>query len=328
MTSKNDANGNDFIAEARKNLKTTISEHRDYDEIGRETGKALARALFGSFVKDKQPTNSAPKISAVPTGRMGRIAKGVGFFFAVLLTSFASVFVNGWIAVGIVGLSILVCLSRKLKSHGISIMVGVFLLLFVLPLILVGRSVEEAKAELAPLRLSNPMAYLEKARKVLSRNEWMEEAKLLDPKLYRSEYAIDEAARFFEKAVEEKANQKKLEVAAQAKARDVAENQQNSCQNDWTKCNDNTEIVDRYNRTAHMQNMCKKASEAQANYDTEWPWVFFQAAIPGTTGPIYGEIEMIERGAKFQNGFGALQKVRILCQYDLRSERVTKLEVN
>lgn len=328
MTNTSDANGDDYLAQARKNLKTNVPEQRDYDEIGREAGKALAMALFGGFLKNL-PTNSTPKVSAAPTGRIDRVAIGTGYFFGVLFTSLACVLVNGWLALGVVVFAVLVCFSRRLKSHGISVFVGVLLLLFVLPMVLAEWHSERRKAELAPLRQSNPTLYLERTRKLLTRNEWLQEAKLLDPKLYQAEYVIDEAARLFNKAVEDKANQKKLEEVAQAEASEVAENQQASCRENWAKCKDNTDIMKNYKNYRDAAYRCKDAANNQASYGTpDWPWGAFETYRTGDSGPKSGEIELIEGHAKFENGFGAMKRVFVRCVYDLNSRKVQYVEIN
>jgi hypothetical protein len=165
MTNTDNAANHDFMANARRNLKTNNGQQRH-----------------------STPSTDVSKPNSLS---LARLFKGVGFFFAVLFTAIALVFVNGWLATGVVCISILVCFSRKLKNHGISITVGVFLLLIALPLILAGWSSEQQKSALAPLRLSSPLAYLEKARGVLSHDKWLEEAKLLAPELYKTEQAKD-----------------------------------------------------------------------------------------------------------------------------------------
>lgn len=198
MTDTNDATGRNFLAEARENLKANVSEQTDYEKAGREVGKAFARGLFGKFA-DRNPRATASSVLPKSAGRsMSRFAKGMGFFFAVFFCSIALVFVNGWLATGLIVFSILVCFSRRLKGQGISIFVGLLLLLIALPFVLVGWSVETQKVALAPLRQSNPTAYLENARGVLSREKWLEETKLLAPERYQSELTEEEVTRLAE----------------------------------------------------------------------------------------------------------------------------------
>jgi hypothetical protein len=341
MTDTNDETARDFLAEARKNLKTTVTPQPDYRKAGRDAGKALARALFGKF-SDRQPPlaslSDRPKSAAGRAkssstkrtiGVIGRVVKGFCFLWATQFVVIATTLISIWLAALVAGFAIFVCFTRKWKNHGISSVVGV-LLLILAPLTLFAMwSSQQEEQALPALRQSNPTVYLEKAKRHLSREAWLDEAKILVPSLYEVENAKDVAA----KAAEQQrlsAEQKRIDAEQQAKVEEeVAENQQASCRENWAKCKDNTDIMKNYKNYRDAAYSCKDAANNQASYGTpDWPWGAFETYRTGDSGPKSGEIELIEGRAKFENGFGAMKRVFVRCVYDLNSRKVQYVEIN
>lgn len=292
----------DYLAEARKSLKATAVPKTDYSEAGRDAGKAFAKALFGGAGKQLASNTAASTTAVAASNRIERIAIGTGFFFATMFISMASVFVNGWMAISVVLFATLVCFSRMLKSKGISILVGVLLLVIGLPLVFAGWNIEQRKAELAPLRQSNPAAYLEEARGVLSRREWLAEAKLLEPRLYNAEIEKDEAAKL---ADQERVNEK---VRANQQAEEVAAF-------DRKIAAENTVAL------RNAEDACdigaKRQLKNSGSYSPQW----------GRKHLVQDDQVTIYRNFTATNGFGATIDNRYVCIYSRQSNVVTDLQV-
>jgi hypothetical protein len=99
-----------------------------------------------------------------------------------------------------------------------------------------------------------------------------------------------------------------------------------SCSNDWTKCADNSDLVNNYSGWATVQVECKMQAESQARYGTPtWPWIAFGSFLQGNDYVTTGKATAIERDAQFQNGFGAMVHSKVICEYDLHSQKVTSV---
>jgi tetratricopeptide (TPR) repeat protein len=100
------------------------------------------------------------------------------------------------------------------------------------------------------------------------------------------------------------------------------------CPSDWTKCADNEQLVNKYSRWIHAQVACKMEANSQAKYgDPVWPWLAFSSFYGGKDYVTSGVAVIIEPDAKFQNGFGAMVHSRVVCRYDLRTERVVDVSI-
>jgi hypothetical protein len=100
------------------------------------------------------------------------------------------------------------------------------------------------------------------------------------------------------------------------------------CKSDWTKCTDNADMANNFGGWSGVQYDCKKQAEELAKYGTpEWPWFAFSSFRPGSNYST-GTVTVIEPDAKFQNGFGAMVRSRVVCEYDLRSKKVTNVDIS
>ena len=73
---------------------------------------------------------------------------------------------------------------------------------------------------------------------------------------------------------------------------------------------------------------CKFAANDKAKYgDPEWPWLAFSAFLKGGDYVKTGRAVAIEPEAKFKNGFNASVRVRVVCVYDLKSDRVQDVSI-
>lgn len=95
-----------------------------------------------------------------------------------------------------------------------------------------------------------------------------------------------------------------------------------ACNKDWHDCADNEALAAAINVTyMHARTGCKMAAESQAKYGTpQWPWFAFHAFLPGDDYIKTGKAVLIEHDAQFQNAFGAMQHVRVICTYDMTKD--------
>jgi hypothetical protein len=92
------------------------------------------------------------------------------------------------------------------------------------------------------------------------------------------------------------------------------------CASDWTKCLDNSMLVNKYSKILDIQTKCKIESDKIAKYDTKWDYPVFTIYYKGTNYLEAGEIILLDENAKFQNGFGAFKKMKLECHFDLNSQ--------
>jgi hypothetical protein len=115
--------------------------------------------------------------------------------------------------------------------------------------------------------------------------------------------------------------------------KDRAQEQANpTCKSDWTKCKDNSDLANNYRDWTKVKVSCEMEAERQARYGTpKWPepsWISFGSFLPGTDYVTSGTAVAIEKNAQFQNGFGAMVHSTVICTYDLRADRVTKVAIS
>jgi hypothetical protein len=103
----------------------------------------------------------------------------------------------------------------------------------------------------------------------------------------------------------------------------------NPCVSDWAKCADNSDMANHNSSWSSAQVACKDEAADRAKYGTpEWPWFAFSSFYPGTNYSTTGIATLIEPDAKFQNGFGAMARSRVICQYDLRTKKVISVAIS
>lgn len=71
---------------------------------------------------------------------------------------------------------------------------------------------------------------------------------------------------------------------------------------------------------------CKRAAQKLARYGyAELPFYPFQSYFPYENSAKSGKISLAEDGARFQNGFGAMEHVKLKCVYDLEAREVLEI---
>lgn len=76
-----------------------------------------------------------------------------------------------------------------------------------------------------------------------------------------------------------------------------------------------------------VQWQCRQAAEKRARYATEWSWTPFKTFSRGDDYPKTGRVVAIDSDVKFQNGFGAMERVRLTCLHDLRSGETVRIDI-
>jgi len=97
-----------------------------------------------------------------------------------------------------------------------------------------------------------------------------------------------------------------------------------TCVSDYTKCTDNEDVVEHHESKDHiaMNVMCKQAAKDAAKYGTpELPFIAFGTYYGGRSYVNNGVAILVEKDAKFQNAFGAMQHVVATCLYDMKQDQ-------
>jgi len=106
-----------------------------------------------------------------------------------------------------------------------------------------------------------------------------------------------------------------------------------TCKGDMTKCVDNADFVNNSGHWTDVQHACEEAATSAAKYgDPKWPSWFgggpFGSFRTGNDYVSKGIVVAIEPDAQFSNGFGAMEHMRVVCQYDLNAKKVLAVDAN
>ncbi|MCB8881714.1 hypothetical protein ACELLULO517_15810 [Acidisoma cellulosilytica] len=95
------------------------------------------------------------------------------------------------------------------------------------------------------------------------------------------------------------------------------------CDSDYTKCADNTDLVNHFSSYGTAQSQCKEEAISEAKYGSpKFPWLSpFGTYQTGSSGPTNGQMTLIEPDAQFQNAFGAYVHSTATCHYDFSSKQ-------
>jgi hypothetical protein len=117
-------------------------------------------------------------------------------------------------------------------------------------------------------------------------------------------------------------------AAEEAERKKQAELAEAACRNDWSKCSNNGDVVNKYKDWFSVQYDCKDAANRQARFGTpEWSSYFFSSYYPGDDYLKTGIATLVEKDALFQNGFGAKVHSQAICKYNLRSRSVISVVI-
>jgi hypothetical protein len=111
-----------------------------------------------------------------------------------------------------------------------------------------------------------------------------------------------------------------------------AEDRLKLCRKDWSRCQDNEELVENYENYRTAQRACRTKADDMAKYGTpDWGgWLkdVFGAYRKGSNYVTTGVAELVETDAKFSNAFGAMVRSRVTCLYDLKGAKVIHVAID
>jgi len=119
--------------------------------------------------------------------------------------------------------------------------------------------------------------------------------------------------------------------APAAASHDDTGNKSASCDDDWTKCKDNADLVN--NNSEAQIDACQDQVAEQARYgDPKWCSGWFCQKFGkfrvGGDAPKTGVLVLIDGMLQLQNGFGAYAHVTATCIYDLKKKTVIDLAID
>ena len=97
-----------------------------------------------------------------------------------------------------------------------------------------------------------------------------------------------------------------------------------SCVSDWSKCVDVPALANNWKGFTSARVECKMAAEERAKYETKWSWGPFS---PDVGKIVNGVVTLVDDEARFQNGYGAMARVKVFCKYDLQSAKVLDVSI-
>jgi hypothetical protein len=103
-----------------------------------------------------------------------------------------------------------------------------------------------------------------------------------------------------------------------------------TCKTDYTKCKDNTDLHEHNEAVHSLRYDCKTQATKLAKYgDPQWsgPLEFFAHFRTGADEPKTGKAILIDKSARFQNGFGAMVHTAVICKVDLTGEYVVDVHI-
>lgn len=108
---------------------------------------------------------------------------------------------------------------------------------------------------------------------------------------------------------------------------------QQTCFNDWTKCQDNAELINNYVPARRISGACKSAADEMARFGTPvWPSFWdrraFSRFLSGNEYVTSGIAVVFEQDAQFQNGYGAMVRSQVRCEYNLRTNAVIDIVIS
>jgi hypothetical protein len=101
-----------------------------------------------------------------------------------------------------------------------------------------------------------------------------------------------------------------------------------SCNEDWAKCTDNSDLMNHYWKMGEAQSACKRALDQSVKFgDPEWTWGAFGSFWNGDDYPKTGLVKLVDPDVKIPNGFGAKVHSKVECWYDLKKKSAVIMSV-
>lgn len=103
----------------------------------------------------------------------------------------------------------------------------------------------------------------------------------------------------------------------------------NGCAENYTSCKDNEDLINNNKMVSDAQFACKEATNKNVRYgDPDWTLYPFPKFSSGDDYPKTGVIRMFDDAVKISNGFGAMERSEVSCQYNLRKSKIELLVIN
>lgn len=159
----------------------------------------------------------------------------------------------------------------------------------------------------------------------IRRNVWLKVPLIIYASVSVSVFALGVS----EKRIASRAAAKaKADEIAANEAKRIAEANAPTCKNHWKHCADDDDLVNNYKNMYVAKADCKSAAQRGATFGTpEWSWYPFGSYLSGSNGPKTGRVTLVDADVKFENGFGAKQRVQVQCVYDFNKESVQSIEL-
>jgi hypothetical protein len=102
-----------------------------------------------------------------------------------------------------------------------------------------------------------------------------------------------------------------------------------TCATNWKVCTSNSDLVENSSVWLwKVKSGCESAADDAARYGKpNWSWVPFGSYLKGDDYPKTGIVTAIDEDVSFQNGFGTYGRSRVVCVYDLNTDRVINVSV-
>lgn len=101
------------------------------------------------------------------------------------------------------------------------------------------------------------------------------------------------------------------------------------CSANYTLCKDNADLMNNNKLVSGAQFACKEATNKYVRYgEPDWTMFPFSRFASGEDYPKTGIIRIADNSVKISNGFGAMEKSEVSCQYDLNKSKIELLVIN
>ena len=104
------------------------------------------------------------------------------------------------------------------------------------------------------------------------------------------------------------------------------------CIHNWRSCPSLDALIDRYDKIIDARLQCRDEANHRARYgDPKWPgfWDGGPFTHYSTTDDFKktGVIHLVETDSQFQNEFGAMAHMEVICTYNLQSSKVSDIQI-
>jgi len=111
--------------------------------------------------------------------------------------------------------------------------------------------------------------------------------------------------------------------------RPTRSSQDEACDANWTKCANNSQLMNTETVPDDIRRKCQEAAEEKSKYGSpQWPQLPFGSFYDGRDYIDTGVAIALEKRASFPNVFGVQVKSSVVCRYDLRTRGVLDIVIS